>query len=108
VLTRSLLHILNIMAGYVDVPMEDIRDGRATPGVGSSGEAGRGVTKPKIRSSPDKPVDAFTSVQYQGQWFWVDNRDLATKRSFSFMMLIFTLADSSDRENLPLLTIPAQ
>ncbi len=106
--TRSLLHILNIMAGYVEVPEEDVREGRATRGVGLATEIKSQLTRPRIRCSATKPTDAFTSVEYQGRWFWVDNRDLATKRSFSFMMLIFTLADTSDREGLPLLTIPTR
>lgn len=107
--TRSLLHILGIMAGRVEVPEEDIQEGRATRGVELAVAAGgEKLTRPRIRCSTTKPTDAFTSVQYQGRWFWVDNRDLATKRSFSFMMLIFTLADTSDRESLPLLTIPTR
>ena len=31
-----------------------------------------------------------------------------SKRLFAFMMMLFTLADSGDKENLPLITIPAQ
>jgi hypothetical protein len=106
--TRSLLHILSVMAARVDVPEEDIRDGRATPGIEPAGEYGKGVARARIRSSAEKPTDSFAAVEYQGHWFWVDNRDLTTKRSFSFMMLIFTLADTSDRESLPLLTIPTR
>lgn len=106
--TRSLLHILNLMAGHVDVPEEHVREGRATPGVDPAGAGRPGTAHARIRCSATRPTDAFTAVEYQGHWFWVDNRDLVTKRSFSFMMLLFSLADSSDRESLPLLTIPTR
>ena len=106
--TRSLIHILNIMAGHVDVPVEDIEEGRATPGVEPTGDDRIGIGKNRIRCSATRPTDAFAAVEYQGHWFWVDNRDLVTKRSFSLMMLIFSLADTSDRESLPLLTIPTR
>jgi hypothetical protein len=106
--TRSLIHILNIMAGHVDVPVEDIEEGRATPGVEPTGDDRIGIGKNRIHCSATRPTDAFAAVEYQGHWFWVDNRDLVTKRSFSLMMLIFSLADTSDRESLPLLTIPTR
>jgi hypothetical protein len=55
-----------------------------------------------------RPSDAFVSVYYRGHWFWIDDSDLKTKRAFKFMMMLFTLADTGERENLPLVTIPAQ
>jgi hypothetical protein len=48
------------------------------------------------------------SVAYRNHWFWVDDRDLESKRSISFIMLIFTLADTGKHESLPQITIPAQ
>ena len=53
------------------------------------------------------PADAFVAVQYRDQWFWIDDRDLKSKRVFSLMMMMFTLADTGEREPLPLITIPA-
>ena len=44
----------------------------------------------------------------QPGWFWIDDRDLKTKRAFAFMMMFFTLSETGEKENLPLITIPAQ
>ena len=44
----------------------------------------------------------------RGRWFWVDDRDLRTKRAFALRMMLGTLSDSGEREPLPLITIPAQ
>lgn len=100
VLTRSLTHIMATMAAQVDVPPEDVAQGRATPGT-TAGNI-------RIGCSRTRPGDAFVAVAYRNRWFWIDDRDLRTKRAFAFMMMLFTLADSGEREGLPLITIPAQ
>ncbi len=61
-----------------------------------------------VKCSDAKPRDAFVSVEYRGRWFWVDDRDIASKRVISFIMLIFTLTDTGKTEPLPTVTIPAQ
>jgi hypothetical protein len=108
VLTRSILHLMQMMASQVQAPEQDVREGRVTPGweaLSGGGETNRLI---RINSSTTKPGDAFVAVHYRGHWFWIDDRDLKTKRTFAFMMLLFTLADTADKERLPLVTIPAQ
>jgi hypothetical protein len=101
VVTRSLLHIMGTMAAYVDVPAEDVAEGRATPGVTTAGPL-------RIGSSGSRPADAFAAVSYRDRWFWIDDRDIRTKRAFGLLMMLFTLADSGARDALPVVTIPAQ
>jgi hypothetical protein len=105
--TRSLLHILSAMAARAEVPAEHTREGRAAPGVDPEQDLAR-RSIPRIHCSKDKPKNAFVTVEYRDNWFWIDDRDLASKRGFSFTMLLFTLADTGEKENLPLITIPAQ
>ena len=107
--TRSLLHILTLMAAQVDVPPEDVNQGRATPGFREASEQGEpAVGLARIQSSKQKPADAYVSVPYRDHWFWIDDRDLKSKRTFAFMMMLFTLTDSGEKEPMPLITIPAQ
>lgn len=128
VLTRSLMQQMAAMAAQVEVPPEDVAQGRASPGfvastnrtenadaflpstgggtvIGNSNAAPRLV---RIFSSNSEPTDAFVKIRYRNIWFWIDDRDLKSKRTFSFMMMLFTLADTGEKENLPLITIPAQ
>jgi len=107
-LTRSLLHILQTMAAQVEIPSEDVAEGRATPGVDLGTDATTRQGLVRIHSSQDKPTNASVAIQYRGHWFWIDDRDLKTKRAFAFMMILFTLAETGEREPLPLITIPAQ
>lgn len=108
VVTRSILHIMTAMAAQVEVPEEDVAEGRATPGLASGGGGQTDRSLVSIRNSPDKPSDAFVAVPYRGRWFWIDDRDLRSKRAFASMLMLFTLTDSSEKGNLPLLTISAQ
>lgn len=108
ILTRSILNIMNTMAAQVEVPAEDIAEGRATPGIGSDRRASEGQYLVRIRSSKEKPANSSVTVRYRDHWFWIDDRDLKTKRAFAFMMMLFTLSETGEKENLPLLTIPTQ
>lgn len=101
VVTRSLLHIMGMMAAYVEVPPEHVAQGRATPGVPAPAPL-------RIGCSRERPADAFVAVAYRNLWFWIDDCDLKTKRAFSMLMMLQTLADSGVRESMPLITIPAQ
>ncbi|MBU4371271.1 MAG: hypothetical protein KKH02_12440 [Proteobacteria bacterium] len=106
--TFPMMHLLSFLAARVEVPEEDIREGRASPGVREA----KGITDNNgrfgIKCSDSKPQDAFVSVAYRNRWFWVDDRDLESKRAISLIMLIFTLTDTGKQESLPQITIPAQ
>jgi hypothetical protein len=108
VLTRSLLHLMQTMASQVEVPAADLKEGRVTPGWESMPpgfEANRFI---RVHSDTKKPADAFVAVSYRDHWYWIDDRDLKTKRAFALTMMLFTLADTGEKEPLPLVTIPAQ
>jgi len=107
VLTRSIFQIMMTMAGQADVPAEDVTEGRATPGLAASDKA-LFPSLIQIHSSKNKPTDASVAVSYRGRWFWIDDRDLKSKRAFAFMLMLFTLSDSGPKEGMPLITIPAQ
>jgi hypothetical protein len=108
VLTRSVLQLMQTMATQVEVPPADVADGRVVPGWSPAPGSEASPRLIRVQSSKGPPANAFVSVRYRDQWFWIDDRDLKTKRTFAFMMLLFTLADSGEKENLPLITIPAQ
>ena len=103
--TRSLLQIMGDLSGAVDIPKAHHEDGSVFP-VPPPAEGVKPLMR--VHSGTERPKDSFTAVQYQGYWFWIDRTDLASKRTFSFLMGIFNFADTGKPENLPLVTIPAQ
>lgn len=107
--TRSLLHILGLMAAQVDVPPEHIAQGRASPGVEQADKQGTPpVRVARILSSKTKPTDAYVVVPFRDHWFWIDDRDLKSKRALAFLMMLFTLTDTGEKQSQPVLTIPTQ
>ncbi len=105
-LTRPMQRLLSELAAGVDVPATDLKAGRATPtpphGPGTAPELAH------IRSGPERPTDAFAAVHYRGHWFWVDDRDLDSKRMFMFLMMFSSLSESGKVPQAPILTIPAR
>jgi hypothetical protein len=61
----------------------------------------------KVHSSTEKPKTAFTAVNYEDHWFWIDKGDFKSKRTFAFLMILFSLTETGGKEGLPLVTIPS-
>jgi len=108
VITRSLLHLMQAMSLQVEVPAQDLAESRAVPGFADASANSSSRYPFSISSSDAEPDNAFVEIFYRDHWFWVDDRDLRSKRAFAFMMMLFTLADSGEKESPPLITIPAQ
>jgi len=48
------------------------------------------------------------AVKYREHWFWIDDLDIKSKKVFSFLMFLFTLAETGMPEQAPVLTIPTR
>jgi len=108
VMSRSIIGILQNMAGEVEVPSEHMAQHRAFPGFVAGHDLPGIVPMIRIHSAKDRPADAFVNIHYRDTWFWIDDGDLASKRSFAQLMQLFTMADTGVRENMPVVTIPSR
>jgi hypothetical protein len=109
ILTRSMMEILTDLSSYVDVPAANVEQKRTFPSPAPEVVGGVPVA-PLIRilSSPQRPDDAFAAVPYRQEWYWIDDRDFASKRLFSFIMFLFTLTETEGgKQGAPIITIPA-
>ena len=103
--TRSMQQILVELGAGVEVPKADLADHRATPMPAS---ATIGVTLIRIRSGDEQPANAYTAVLYRDHWFWIDDRDLNSKRVFMFLLIFSSLAETGIvPQSMPIITIPA-
>jgi hypothetical protein len=104
-LTRSMMEILAEASGHVDIPASDMDE---VLKMGSTIPSGtdKGLVI-HVFSSNTKPISGvvFTSVHYQNHWFWIDNRDIPSKRGLGFLMALFTLLQSGTTAAPPVLTI---
>jgi hypothetical protein len=104
--TRSMLELLLELAMGVEVPPADLAEGRALPGQGMPGEA---PPEPliRVRCGKTAPADAFVSVPYRNLWFWINDTDRVSKSKFTFLMILFSLAEGGQTSAAPLVTISA-
>jgi len=93
--TRSLMHLLGELAACVEVPPADLASGAAA-GLVSTEVIGGSADEPLIRvhSGPDLPEDPHAAVQYAGSWFWIDNTDSNSKRTFSYLSILLSITES--------------
>jgi len=103
-LTRSMMQIMVELATQINVPPEHIAEGRTIPRMPWADGDDYLI---RIDHSKEKPDDAFVAVKYRDYWFYIDDRDLISKRTFTFLMVLFSVTETGGREGLPLVTIPA-
>jgi hypothetical protein len=104
ILSRSVLRILSELSASVDVPVEDLASGSA-PSIGE--QPGDAEPSFHVLSADQKPCDPFVAVCYEGHWFWIEKSDFRSKRTLSYLLVLLALADTGAKENLPVITIPA-
>ena len=106
--TRSGMLILREMSSFVQVPEEHQKEQRVFPPAMILSE-GQEAPPPLIRilSGTSKPADAFAMIHYNNLWFWIDNRDLRSKGTLTFLLILMTLAETGEKAPSPLLTIQA-
>lgn len=104
IMTRSIFRMLGILSLAVEVPCCHLAEGRA---LDLGGQASPNVPAFVVHSSLERPCDSYATICYRGYWFWVDDRDLQTKRYFQFMLAFLAQADTGTKDTLPLVTIRA-
>jgi len=105
-LTRSMLKVLANISSGVDVPKEDVAEGRAAAAPPVEG-ASRPFAIARIHSGDARPLDAYAAARYRDHWFWIDDRDLNSKRVFTFLLVFSSIAETGAVPQVPIITIPA-
>jgi hypothetical protein len=106
IVTRSVFDVMVQVALSAEVPQKDIDEGRSYPNSPLSHDPSYRPLA-RIHCSKSQPQDAFIVVRYRDLWFWVDDRDLPSKRMFTTLLMMVNLAESGQPAAAPLVTIPA-
>ena len=61
----------------------------------------------RILSDIEPPLDAYVAVRYRNCWFWIDARDIESKRTFMFLRVFPSIAETGIMPQAPIITIPA-
>jgi len=102
VLTQSILDIMVKLGREIDVPPEHIESGRTGA---SFVDTGAGGPLFRVRFSEERPEDAYVAVQDRGYWFYIDDRDMISKRTFGVLQILLSLTDSDEGARGPVVSI---
>jgi len=106
--TRSVAEVMLNVASNIDVPSEHVYAGLVTGPPEALTVPG---PLPRIHSSRYAPDRASLAVQHRGWWFYLDDADVASKRTFLQIQVLFlTRLSQATRgaQTTPLLTIPVK
>jgi hypothetical protein len=108
ILSRSMLGVLLEVSNGIDVPGGDVSAGR-TGVTARPADAADPHDRPLVRilSGAKAPADAYAAVRYRNAWYWIRDDDLASKGTFSSLMIFFALAETGTAATAPVITIPA-
>lgn len=109
-MTRSLLSTMYYLSLGVVIPPKDIAAGTVAMTLNRDGTLfdwhpviGNLLT---INWSYRKPDYAYLAVPYRGYWFYIDDADVSSKRTFVLLQQIYNLQAKQQEKEGPLLTIP--
>lgn len=106
-LTRSMMEIMLQLGFGIDLPAAHAAEGRVLPGQWQSGDP---LARPlvHIHSGTEAPADVYAAVPFKGYWYWIDDTDIESKRTFTFLMILFSLAETGQTTAAPVVTVPSR
>jgi hypothetical protein len=114
VVPRSTSQVLFYLANGVEVPAEHLRCGLVRPAVDAEGrvfdgrELTRGLFEVHVCKGHKPPATAYVAVKYRDYWYYIDDRDQASKATLVLMLQVSRLNFGRQRSGAgPLLTLPA-
>ena len=111
ILSRSMIQIMTVIASDMDVPAEHVSQGKTSANrVLGSNPPPLDLPLVRIHSGATRPSNVFSAVRYAhtGTWYWISSDDFTSKRNFSTILLLMSLAETGATAVAPMLTIPVQ
>jgi len=107
IVTRSMMEIMVQLGFGIDLPPADVASGKVLPGKWQAGDT-EGKPLVHIKSGPEEPAESYAAVKYKSNWYWIDETDIASKRAFTFLMILFSLAETGQGAPAPVVTVPSR
>ncbi len=110
IMSRSILSCLYYLSSGIDVPQEDIDEGLIPTTMGDEGKIFNWQevvgSMLKVRCSSFCPRSSYVSVKYKNNWFYIEDQDLASKKTFVLLLQIYNLQSRESKTSGPILTLP--
>jgi len=106
--TRSLSAMMNFLAKGVQVPPGHLADGRVIDlQIPTSDKNGKTLVPFHMAFSKEQPKNTFAAVRYLDHWFYIDNRDIDSKRALGLIIAFFRLLAPTGGGAGPVVTLPS-
>jgi len=110
IIPRSILSCMYYLSSAIDVPQEDIDKKKVATTKSFSGEVfdwgeiiGELIT---VHSSSRAPKECYVSVKYKDHWFYIDECDILSKRTFLLLLQLYNLQAQENKTLSPILALP--
>jgi hypothetical protein len=110
VMPRSIFSCMAYLSRGVQVPQEHIDRGMVRMPDNNHAEevdwseVFRGLIA--VRWSRFPPKNSFIAVQYRGYWFYIDDSDIPSKKTFGLLLQLYNLNANEAKNRGPILTLP--
>lgn len=109
IMPRSLMACMYYLSVGVEVPhphrnMVCQRAHRAHDHEEGWDEVSSGLLR--IKSCKHRPKQAYTAIRYKGYWYYIDDDDIQSKRTFVLLLQLYNLQSSTSKQGIPLLSLP--
>lgn len=98
--THSIMEMLSNISWYIEVPEDHVADGRTLDTF-----IPEDPDLIHIRVADSKPAYAFQSIEYRGHWYYIDDRDVKSKNTFTVMQVLMSMAHNGSGSVGPLISI---
>ena len=102
VMTSSIFDVMMDLSWQVRVPQIHVDEGRTAA---TFVDTELGGTLFDVRYSEEEPENALVKVMDRGYWYYIDDRDMVTKRTFGLLQILFSLTDAGEEARGPVVTI---
>ncbi|MDH5575372.1 MAG: hypothetical protein OEY80_07820 [Nitrospirota bacterium] len=108
---RSIASVLFYLSQNIEIPNDHIVGGLVTLTKNNNGKLFNWNDTPagnvfKVRSSHQRPDNAFIAIPYRGYWFYIQDNDLESKSTFMLLQALFNLQAGQAKAIAPTLTLP--
>lgn len=100
---RSMLEIMQVASKEVQVPEDDSKLSAAGVDQKNSTDATDWLS---IKSSESAPSNNSLKIQYRDHWFYIDDADLTSRRTFAMLSALFAVVGGTVPGAHPVLTLP--
>ena len=101
--TASTFDIMGNLAWRFEVPAEHVQEGRTLDAFMDEGT----TLEPLIRVhfSKERLEGTYAAIPNRDYWFFIDDGDMASKRTFGFLQIVLSLAETGEGGRGPLVSI---